>query len=213
MAGLGTFTVGSGGVTLTQGRGASKAVRLAVSFKELEVWAAKNGIDEKRHWRRSFGRACKGLRDKFRKVVTHAGGVEGVPKFKDFEAFTNELRAKRNKHDPMGGRLALKSNIVAYKIGNKQIIGWPNWLEKYAKNFQDGAGGASADRFLQSNESRRHLHMQGFKDIPREYAHNPRRIIPEPFGSYVDQRLAEWARGAFMKDLARQMAKRRLTAK
>lgn len=211
MASLGTFKVSDGGVTLSRGRGAAKAVLLEVSFKELELWAARNGVDEKRLWRKSYGRACKGLKDKFQKVVTRAGGVEGVPKFKDFEAFTKELRGKSRppKTAPMGGRLADKKVIVAYKIGNKQIIGWPDGMAKAAVNFQDAVGGKSADFFLSDPKSRRRIHQLGIKDVPRTYAHNPRRIIPEPFGSYVQKHLEEWARGAFYKDLARQMAKKR----
>lgn len=209
--GLGTFSVGESSVSLSRGRSAAKAVVLEVSFKELELWAARNGVDEKRLWRKSYGRACKGLRDKFQKVVTRAGGVEGVPKFKDFEAFTKELRGKSTppKTAPMGGRLAQKNVIVAYKIGKSQIIGWPDGMAKAAVNFQDAVGGAAADKFLEDVRSRARLHRMGIKDVPRTYTHNPRRIIPEPFGSYVKKHLEEWARGAFYKDLARQMAKKR----
>ena len=209
MASLGTFKVSDGGVTLTQGRGAAKAVVLQVSFKELEIWAARNAVDERKLWKRSYGRACKGLRDKFRKVITRAGGVEGVPKFHDFEAFTKELRAKTNKHSPMGGVLADKSRIVAFKRGNAQIIGWPDALEKSAVNFQDAVGGPSADWFLSDSGSRHRIQELGINDIPRTYTHNPRRVIPEPFGSYVRKYLDEWASGSFYKELARQMAKKR----
>jgi len=210
MASLGTFKVSNGGVTLTQGRGAAKAVLLEVSFKELELWAARNGVDEKRLWRKSYGRACKGLRDKFQKVVTRAGGVEGVPKFKDFEAFTKELRGKTGKGSrPMGGVLANRRLVIAKTVGKKQVIGWHDALEKAAVNFQDAVGGDRAEDFLTSERNRWRLHRMGIRDIPRTYTHNPRRVIPEPFGTYVQKHLEEWARGAFYKDLARQMAKKR----
>lgn len=207
MASLGSFSVGSGSVTLTRGRGRNKTVILNVSFKELEVWAAKNKVDEKRLWSRSYGRACKGLRDKLQKVVSNGGGVEGVPKFKDFDAFTNELRAKRGRTKPMGGALAERRVIVAYKLGNKQIIGWPNRLAEWAVKFQDAVG----NNDLRSSSWRHWVHKLGIKDIPREYIHNPRRVLPEPFGGYVRRHLKEWARSAFYKELARMMAKKRLT--
>ena len=91
MAKLGTFSVGNGNVTLSRGRGRNKAVVLDVSFKELEVWAAKNQIDEKKTWDKAWNRAMSTLRSRLQKVVKGAGGYEGVPKFKDFEAFTKEL--------------------------------------------------------------------------------------------------------------------------
>jgi hypothetical protein len=207
MAKLGTFSLGGRGVTLSQGRGRNKTVVLDVSFKELEIWAAKNGIDERRLWTKSYGRACKGLRDKLQKVITRSGGVEGVPKFKDFEQFTKELRAKRGRTSPMGGILNERHVIVSYKIGDTQFIGWPKRLAKWAVNFQDAVG----NNDLADNSWRHYWHELGIKDIPREYAHNPRRVLPEPFGAYVDKHLKEWAQGAFYKDLARQMAKRRTT--
>ena len=211
MASLGTFKVTDSGVTLSRGRGATKAVVLDVSFKQLEIWAARNKVDTKRLWRRSYGRACKGLRDKFRKVITRGGGVEGVPKFRDFEQFTKELRTATNRTGPMGGVLADRKRIVAFKRGDWQYIGWPDKLAEWAVKFQDGEGGRDAEAFLQDNKSRHHLHKLGIHDIPREYAHNPRRVLPEPFGTYVRKHLDEWAKGAFFKELARQMAKQRFS--
>ena len=52
-------------------------------------------------------------------------------------------------------------------------------------------------------ESRR----KGIKEIPRTYAHNPRKVLPEPFGSYVDAHLEEWAKGAMYKGLAQMYQK------
>ena len=205
MAKLGTFTVNDGNVTLTRGRGANKTVVLNVSFKELEIWAARNGVDEKKLWTKSYGRACKGLRAKMQKVVSRAGGVEGVPKFHDFEAFTNELRAKRGTSSrPMGGILANKDVIVAYKIGKTQYIGWPDRLAEWAVKFQDAEG----DPYFTSLHRKISFWRLGLHNLPNEYIHNPRRVIPEPFGAYVDKYLDEWAEGSFYKDLAQQMARR-----
>lgn len=195
----------SSGVVATAGRGASKTVVLDVSFKELERWAKRVRIDEASLWRRSYGRAISALKGRFSKVVRNAGGVEGVPKFRDFEDFTRELRAKRGMSSrPMGGKLADKANIVSYKRNGWQVIGWPDDLATWAVNFQDGIGGQSQ---LDSPAWRRGIHRLGIRDIPRSYAHNPRRVIPEPFGSQVDKHLDEWARGAYYKELARLMQK------
>ena len=190
--------------TVTAGRGRNKLVVLDVSFAELEKWARKVQIDEARLWRRSYGRAVSGLRAKFRKVITNAGGAEGVPKFRNFEAFTRELRTARNKTAPMGGTLAEKEHIVGFKRNGWQIIGWPDSLAEWAVKFQDAIGNETQ---LNDPGWRYGVHRSGVKDIPRNYAHNPRRVIPQPFGDYVDKYLDEWARGAFYKELARLMAK------
>lgn len=201
------FSLTGTGVLSTTGRGAAK-VSIEISFKELERWARRQRIDTPRLMKRSFGRACKGLRDKLYKVVANQGGVEGVPKFKDFEAFTKELRSKTGRSSPMGGVLADKTKIVASKRNGWQIIGWPDSLAEWSVNFQDGVGSKNGDPF--QNDADRHAwHRLGIKEIPRAYVHNPRRVLPEPFGSYVDKYLIQWAKGAFYKELARQMQKAR----
>ena len=108
----------------------------------------------------------------------------------------------------MGGILAQKNQIVAFKKNGWQIIGWGDHLRAAAMKFQDGTGGSSSERFLNDPKSRHWLHKRGIHDIPRTYTHNPRRVIPEPFGSYVDKHLEEWAKGAYYKELAKQMKKK-----
>ncbi|MBQ1429505.1 MAG: hypothetical protein IIZ06_07535 [Kiritimatiellae bacterium] len=196
------------GVIATSGRGASKTVTLSVSFAEIDAWARRMRRDEPRLWRRAYGRAITALKSQFKRVVSNAGGVDGVPKFKDFESFTRELRTATNRATPMGGVLADKSRIVAFKRNSWQIIGWPDALAEWAVKFQDGVGGDSSEAFLTDAKSRARLHRMGIRDVPRTYAHNPRRIIPEPFGSHVRRHLDEWARGAYYKSLAKEMAKK-----
>ena len=179
-----------------------------VSFKQLEVWARANGVDEKKLWARSYGRAIRNIKSKFSKVIRKGGGVEGVPKFKSFEAFTNELRAATGRTTPMGGVLANKANIIAYKRGNTQYIGWPDRLAEWAVKFQDG----EPSKDFTDNTWRHYVHKLGVKDIPTTYDSNPRRVLPEPFLSYVRRNLDDWAKGAYYKELARQMAKKRIGA-
>lgn len=203
-----TIKLTNTGVIATSGRGAAKTVTLSVSFAEIDAWARRMRRDEPRVWARAYGRALSALKAQFRRVVSNAGGVEGVPKFKDFESFTRELRAKTNRTSPMGGVLAEKSRIVSFKRNGWQVIGWPDALADWAVKFQDGVGGASSEAFLADDKSRARLHRMGIKDVPRSYSHNPRRIIPEPFGSHVKAHLDEWARGAYYKALAKEMAKK-----
>lgn len=195
------------GATVTTGKGAAKTVVLEVDFTELRAWAKRTKVEEAKVWRKAYGSALRGLKAKFKKVVSRAGGVEGVPKFKDFEQFTKELRTAYDRTRPMGGVLADKKCIVSYKLNGWQYIGWPDALAKWAVKFQDGAGGSEADDFLNSPKSRHYLHSRGLKEIPHVYAHNPRRVLPEPFVSYVDKHLETWAEHVFMKELAKLMAK------
>lgn len=197
----------SSGVTVTQGRGRNASVVLDVSFDELKAWAKRTALDEQSVWRKSYGRACAALKKQFQKVVANAGGVEGVPKFKDFEQFTKELRAKTDRATPMGGVLADKRRIVSYKRNGWQVIGWPDSLAKWAVNFQDAVGGRSAENFLTDVKSRQRLHWLGIRDIPRTYTQNPRRVLPEPFGEHVRKNLDTWAESIYFKELARLMAK------
>lgn len=196
------------GVIATSGRGAAKTVVLDVSFAEIDAWARRMGRDEPRVWRRAYGRALSALKSQFRRVVQNAGGVEGVPKFRDFEEFTRQYRTTVNRTSPMGGVLAEKSRIVSFKRNGWQYIGWPDNLAKWAVNFQDAVGGRAAEDFLAEPKSRARLHRLGIRDIPRAYTHNPRRIIPEPFGAHVKAHLEEWARGAYYKMLAKEMSKK-----
>lgn len=193
------------GVIATAGRGRNKTVVLEVSFKELEAWAKRVEIDERALWRKSYGRACAALKGRFSKIVRNAGGVEGVPKFHDFEAFTTELRnARGTSSRPMGGVLANKANIVSFKRNGWQVIGWPDALADWAVNFQDAKG----DPDFTSMHRKISFWRLGLHNIPAEYAHNPRRVLPEPFLTQVRKYLDQWARGVFFKELAKLMQKR-----
>ena len=193
-------------MTITRGRGAAR-VSLVVSFAELDRWARRQQIEVPRLMKRSFGRACAGLKQKFRQVIANAGGVCGVPKFKDFEEFTKELRVVGHFTDkPMGGALADKRRIVAFKRNGWQVIGWPDALAEWSLKFQDGEGANGYDPFTDPKR-RANWHSLGITDVPRAYVHNPRRVLPEPFGSFVKAHLDEWATGAFYKELAKQMQK------
>ena len=196
----------STGVDFLTGRGKNKTVTLSMSFKQLENWAKSCGADMDKVIQRARGRACAGLKQKFKQVIKNGGGVNGVPKWKDFEEFTKELRAARGWSAPLGGILAEPYLVVSYKMNGAQVIGWPDKLEEWAIKFQDGGDAAAVAQFTDS-EWRARMHRKGIKYIPRSYAHNPRQVLPEPFGSYVDKHLEEWAKGALYKGLAQMFAK------
>lgn len=197
------------GVRISHGRGKA-AVGLDVSFKQLERWAKRQRIDTPRLMQRSFGRAAFGLKKKFYDVMRNGGGVNGVPKFKDYDPFTVEYRMNRgvDPHGPIGGILGEKANIVAYKRDGGQVVGWPDKMEDLALKFQDGAGGARSEAFFTVPSQRAIMHRRSrVQDLPRQYAHNPRPVVTPYFENYVERNLIQWAKGAFYKELARQMQK------
>ena len=148
------YSMTASGVQVTSGRGKG-AVSLVVSFREIERWAKKMRKDTKELWRLSYGRACAGLKKKFLEVMRQSGGVNGVPKFKDFEDFTKALRSAGGRTAPMGGMLADKSVVVAFKRNGAQVIGWPDYLADTACAFQEGRGGADAEKYFTDPEWRR----------------------------------------------------------
>lgn len=197
----------STGVDFVSGRGKHKTIELSMSFRSLEKWAKHCRINTKKITTETFGWAVRGLKTKLRQVVTKAGGVNGVPKFRDFEEFTKELRAKTGiSARPMGGVLADEKRIVSNKRNGYQVIGWPDNLAAWAVKFQDG-GDRVAQRQLNDPEWRRAIHRRGIREIPHSYVKNPRRILPEPFGGFVKANLKAWAKGSFYKKLAKMFKK------
>ena len=202
------FTLTATGVSVTSGRGAN-AVSLVLSFKEIDAWAKRMEKDTKELWRLSYGRACAGLKKKFIEVMQKSGGVYGVPKFKDFEDFTKSLRAMRGNSATMGGVLADRANVYAYKRNGAQVIGWPDRMENSACAFQEGRGGAMAEMWFTDPNCRRSWHQAGLKDVPRAYVHNERMVIEPYFVDYVKKNLDEWAKGAYYTGLVRLMQGKR----
>ena len=205
------YTMTDSGVSVTSGKGRN-AVALVISFKEIEAWATRMRKDTKELWRLSYGRAVAGLKKKFAATVAAGGGLNGVPKFKDFEAFTKELREKRGRSDAMGGPLANvkdKGVIVAHKKNGAQVIGWSDSFKDAAEKFQDGAGGDSAEKWFYEPSLRRTWHREGIHDVPRAYVHNPRPVINPYFLDYIKGHMDEWARTAYFTGLAKLMQGRK----
>lgn len=198
------FKLTGTGVDISSGRGKAR-VTISVDFTTLENWAKRMQLDTPKLMNRSFGRAASGLKKQFQAVMRQGGGVNGVPKFKSWEDFTIRLREIDPKVYRMGGTLADPRRIVAFKRGGWQVIGWPDELAEWATKFQDAVGDQAQ---LNDPSWRAWAHRETRSaDVPRTYVHNPRRVIPEPFGEHVRANLREWARGAYYKELARQMQK------
>lgn len=202
------YTLTATGVNVRSGRGAN-AIELVFSFKEIDAWAKRMEKDTKELWRLSYGRACAGLKKKFIEVMRKSGGVYGVPKFKDFEDFTKTLRSMSGRTATMGGLLADKSVVVAFKRNGYQVIGWPDYLADTACAFQEGRGGPKAEMWFTDPGYRRAWHRQGLKDIPRAYVHNERMVIEPYFVDYVKKHMDEWAKGAYYTGLVKLMQGKR----
>lgn len=200
------------GVLSRTGRG-KNAVEVLISFAEIDAWAKRVESLIPELWKRAYGRAASAIRAKLRKVMRVGGGVEGVPKFKDFEEFTKELRALRGtSSQPMGGILAESQNIMMYKKNGAQIIGWPDSMMEWSAKFQEGLADSYAESRFADPDWRRHWHFMGIRDVPRAYVHNERMVISPWFIDYVRKYLDEWARGAYYKAWAKELVKRGMLA-
>lgn len=201
------ISITESGARISRGRGAG-AVSLDVSFRELEQWARRNRVDTPRIMRISFGRACSGLKKQLAAIMQHGGGINGVPKFSRYERITEEMRIARgvDPSGPIGGVLANRKAIKAWKRNGWQVIGWPDDIDWLAKKFQSGTGGRR-DKF-KDEDFREHIHRRfGIKDVPRAYVHNERQVIEPYFHEHVAEKLDDWADNIFYKELARQMQK------
>ena len=197
-----TFKLTGTGVDVSSGRGNAR-VTISVDFSKIEKWAKRMQIDTPKLMNRSFGRAAFALKGKFKYIMSNGGGAYGVPRFKSWEEFTVRLHGQSS--NKIGGVLADPRRIVAFKRGGWQFIGWPDALSDWARKFQDAVGDQAQ---LNDPSWRAWAHRRAKTDyVPRTYVHTPRRVIPEPFGSYVEANLREWARGAYYTELARQMQK------
>lgn len=193
------------GVTLKKG-----GVKLDLSFAQLERWAKRMKIDTPRLTARSFGRACSGLKKQLVQVMERGGGIHGVPAFKDYEPFTKELRRNANQDPtgPIGGILAEKYRIVAFKRNGAQIVGWPDKMENLSEAFQEGRGGSRAEAYFEDKDLRRIMHRRAASaEVPRSYVHNPRQVLEPHFREHVAANLIKWAKGAYYKELGRLMLK------
>lgn len=198
------------GVLYSKGRGAAR-VELRISFAELERWAKRNAVDTQKLLDKSFGKAASGLKRQLVAVMKNGGGVNGVPRFKTYEDFTAELRREqgRDPTGPIGGILCDKGNIVAFKRGGWQYVGWPDRMENLVEAFQEGRGGSQSEKWFTDSDYRASWHRQGIREIPRSYVHNPRAVLEPHFHDHIVKNLDDWAHKIFYKDLAKQMVERR----
>lgn len=195
------------GVLSRTGRG-KNAVEVLISFAEIDAWASRMVSDIPKLWRRAYGRVANALQQKFRKVMRVGGGVEGVPKFRDFEEFTKELREKRGiASRRMGGILANPRNIVKFLRNGAQVIGWPDSLADWSAKFQEGRTDSYEESRFSDPSWRAGKHRLGIRDVPRAYVHNERMVLEPWFIDYARRYLGEWANGAYYKMVADMMIK------
>lgn len=200
------YSVTGTGVAISKGRGKA-AVSIEVSFKAIENWARRQGIDTPKLLKKSFGKACSGLKKQLVAVMQRGGGDYGVPRFRDYEAFTAEYRREtdRDPTGPIGGILADKNRMAFFRRGGWQYFGWPDELRRVAEAFQEGRGGSEAEGWLQNKRVRAWLHGNDVNPVPLAYSHNSRMVIKPYFMDHVRRNIDDWAEKIFYKDLAKQM--------
>lgn len=83
--------------------------------------------------RMALGRAGAAYRGRLRQVMSHAGGIWGVPSFAALSPLSLSLRQRRI----VGGKLADPSSIQMYSNGGILAIGWITALQPWASMLQE----------------------------------------------------------------------------
>ena len=96
-------------------------IQVALEFTgESKRHLARLERETPRTFRAAHAAAAKHARNRLRKALRMGGGMYGVPKFAAHHQMTTLLHPGRQ----MLGILADKNNIVMYRKGDGQVIGW-----------------------------------------------------------------------------------------
>ena len=218
------YTFGSkfrdeGGYGFTRGRGNNK-VRFYVSTAEIQAWAKENAKDMTNTCKLSNVTAANTLRGQLRKAMKQGGGSFGIAEFSPYQQFTVDLKNKmRTPSFVIGGTLAEEKHITRWLENGVQWVGWPNArvdkhgnvkarkksLSDLALVFQDGAGGAEAERMFTDNDQRCRLHKRGIADVPRAYVHVKRDVLTA-FQAHIKANLESFCDHRLYEMIVKQLA-------
>lgn len=149
-------------------------------------------------FRAALAGAATRVQNRLRKVMRVAGGVYGVPKF----APRSEMTLLMRPGSKPGGILADKGNILKWRKGDGQMIGWVDRLAAWASGIQ----GASRYEFQDWQKSMLHRNYPALKafKIP-EYYERPARMVIDPFAEHVSGEFAELVRERYEVLCARRL--------
>lgn len=129
-----------------------------------------------RTFRAAHAAAATRAQNRLRKVMRMEGGKYGVPTF----APRHEMTKRMRPNTPFGGKLSEKAQIVKYRKGGGQVIGWVDRLSEWASAFQ-GHQRYEFQPWQRSFFHRKHRSLDGYR-IPTYYDRPARRII-DPFAA------------------------------
>jgi len=157
-------------------------------------------------FRAALNAASNHARNRLRKILREGGGHYGVPRFAAHHPMTTLLHPGCR----MFGLLANKYNIVRYRKGDGQVIGWVDGgngtgnLSGWASSMQ----GAARYEFIEWQKSALHRNnpaLKGYK-IP-SYYDRPSRPVIDPFAAHLQRSFPSMVLGEFNKAVARRLKK------
>lgn len=134
-----------------------------------------------RTFRAAHAAAATRAQNRLRKLMRVKGGMYGVPKFAERHELTGMLWPERK----FGGMLSEKAQIVKYRKGDGQVIGWVDRLAEWASAHQ----GPLRYEFEPWQKSYFHrkagARLKGYK-IPAYYS-RPARPVIDPFADHLSR--------------------------
>ena len=182
-------------------------IQVALEFTgESKRHLAQLERETPRTFRAAVNAASNHARNRLRKVLREGGGHYGVPKFAAHHQMTTLLHPGRQ----MLGILADKNNIVKYRKGDGQVIGWVDGangtgnLAGWASSMQ-GAARYEFKEWQKSALHRNNRALDGYQ-IPAYYD-RPARPVIDPFAAHLQRRFPGMVLGEFNKAVESRLKK------
>ena len=168
------------------------------------------GLDRLRDLARAFPSKARRVwyyiarkyRDELRDAVASQGGLHGVPKWSKPASLTRALR----RRNTVGGVLARRENIVMFRRGSAQQIGWRSSLAPYAEALQtaERRGWSAHERAKLRAISRKVPRMRRLISSALSAGYSrPARPVIEPFARHVQATISARVAERIDKVLAR----------
>lgn len=188
-------------------------VEIRISMKEIERRMRRMRDKLPKLRERAFKVQMGTILKQMQKAMASGGGVYGVPRFKEYESFTKDLRKAygRDANGPIGGNLANKhmfryDALTPFSSTRPKVrIGWLKGCEDSAMKFQLGQGN-TPDPFTDRQQRHQWHRVLATDELPDHYVHNQRQLII-PFERHVTENLQKWIDGYVRKTLANKIAR------
>lgn len=176
-------------------------IQVALEFSgESKRHLARLERETPRTFRAAHAAAATRAQNRLRKVLRMGGGLYDVPKFAAHHQMTTLLHPGRQ----MLGMLADKQNVVKFRKGEGQVIGWVDRLSAWASAVQ-GAARYEFEGWQKSALHRSYRALDGYQ-IPAYYD-RPARSVIDPFAAHLQREFPGMVLVAFNKAVERRLKK------